>query len=38
MKLIALLIAILFAGSVLLVNAANDVATDARPASTMEAP
>ena len=38
MKLIVSLIAILFAGSVLLVNAADEAAGDARPASTMEAP
>ncbi len=38
MKLIVLLIAILFAGSVLLAGAAGDAAADARPASTMEAP
>lgn len=38
MKLIVLLIAILFAGSVLLVDAADDAAGDARPASMTEAP
>ena len=38
MKLLVLLIAILFAGSLLLANAASDEARGARPAPTMEAP
>jgi hypothetical protein len=38
MKILVLLIAIFFAGSVLLVSAAQDTATEGRPAAAVEAP